>query len=174
MTEFFAIDPGTLATGYAIFKDGQPQDVGVYQADKRQTADQRTTAVIGFVVGLVASKPSVDLVVCEKWLGPRNPQLQTLITALGQTVKRQGLGWQLYHNSSVFSSVCPRGYRAHKREQRKKAIMDGVLGLYPELRFALAKFNSEYTQDALDAVAVGVCHLGAEKLKALERSTSGA
>ena len=57
MTEFLAIDPGTLATGYAIFKDGQPQDVGVYQADKRQTADQRTTAVIGFVVGLVASKP---------------------------------------------------------------------------------------------------------------------
>ena len=167
-----AIDPGTYRTGYAIFKDGIPDLVGTFEADKRQTADQRATAVITFVVGLLALEPDISLVVCEQWLGPRNPQLQTLITALGQTVKKMGIGWQLYHNSKVMAAVRPKGYRVRTSEERKIALRDGVLGIYPELRFKLIKYHldrdSDVLQDAIDAVAVGVCHMGAEKVKWLE------
>ena len=174
MSEFLAIDPGTISMGYAVFQGPRhgerPKHVGVYQvATPKATANIRTTAMIDFITGdILAENPGIELVVCEKWAGPRNPQLQTLITALGQTMRGLKLGWATYHNSSVFAAVKPRGYRGRHSDQRKKGITDGVLALYPELRLALAKYHPDHTQDALDAVAVGHCHIGVMHVKALE------
>ena len=159
--------------GWAVFEgsrnDERPKDVGTYSVRHQMTADVRTTEMIAFITGdLLVKNPGIELVVCEKWLGPRNPQLQTLITALGQTIRGRKLGWLTYHNSSVFASVKPRGYKGRHTDQRKKAIKDGVLGLYPELRLALPEYHPEHTQDALDAVAVGHCHIGVMHVKALE------
>jgi len=176
MTEFLGIDPGTINLGWAVFEGDpgheRPKHIGSYNVSDKLTADIRTTAMVSFITGeLLEYNSDISLVVCEKWLGPRNPQLQTLITVLGQTIKRMGLGWQLYHNSSVFKSVAPRGYRGKHTDQRKKAIRDGVLGLYPELRSKLAKYHPDHVQDALDAVAVGVCHIGVMKVKEIELRT---
>lgn len=173
MSDFLSIDPGTIVMGWAVFEGERhaerPKYIGAYTVRAELTADIRTTAMINFIQETLEVNPGIELVACEKWLGPRNPQLQTLITALGQTVRKHWkLGWATYHNSSVFASVKPRGYRGRHSDQRKKAITDGVLGLYPELRLALAKYHPDHTQDALDAVAVGHCHIGVMKVKQLE------
>ncbi len=164
-----AIDPGSLRTGYALFEErGKVQELGVFCPEDGLSAPERLIQVVQFIREYIGSF-EVTTVACESWGGPRNPTLQVLITAIGQMVRGLKKDWITYPPGSVLVGVKPRNMPAKTTEERKTAMRVGVLALHPYLRRKVAKCEPELMQDAIDAVAVGECHMGKEREKLLTK-----
>ena len=89
----------------------------------------------------------------------------TLITSLGQRVRARKVKWATIHNSTVVSSVAPRGFPSRYREDRKWAVRAGVEALYPRFKGV--------EEDVIDAVAVGHAWLTRERAVAVVGGPGG-
>ena len=163
-----AVDPGTIVTGLAIFRDGKPWYTGIIEADRKMPVDKRISQIMSrfeAFLELSLRMPTaqrITAVACEQWRGPRNPYLQTLITSMGQHVRSQKLEWHLYNNSMVTASVAPRGFRVTAKERKRQ----GVLALYPSHGWDMV------SEDEIDAIAVGHYHLAQQREAALLGATT--
>ena len=164
-----AIDPGTYRCGYALFEEkGKVKDLGVFCPDKDLPAPERLIQVVSFVREYMGSS-EVTTVACEAWGGPRNPTGQVLITAIGHMVRGSKTAWVKYPCGSVLVAVKPQHMPAQTTEERKRAMRIGVLALHPYLESKLEQYKPEEIQDAIDAVAVGECHMGKERERVLTK-----
>ena len=165
MTRFIAIDPGTNLCGVALFVGAILEHVTVIEAPKSHSPVARINYILAEMEGYLRTWNATQ-VACEIWGGARNKSLQTFIVSLRATCRDLGLKWHGYNAGQVLAAVRPRGIRAGDSQERKGAIVVGVLALYPEMA-------SQQVQDAFDAVAVGHCHLGRQRTDQLLDRTVG-
>lgn len=150
MSRLLAIDPGTYAMGLALF-DG-PNLVGsrLLTPSKKWPAQKRA---IWLTVELakVLEAYTVHAVAMERPGGKPGhlpPTLLALCIYIRQMAKEKRLPLAEYPPATVTKAVAPRGWPG----DRKAKLRAGVVALYgPILQTA--------SQDVVDAIAVGHCHL---------------
>lgn len=172
MTSTFAtVDPGSHATGIAIFKDQKLAAWTVITAPGNLPACERIAIIIQGIEDYIASHPQAseaDTFVCEKMTALDRfrpaPELATTARAIRRwakgTNKKNRRAWKEYNPSTVLASARVRGLTEQKTT-RKEHIRLGVTMLYHD---ALEKTGPEEgqtpdAQDIYDAIAVGHYHI---------------
>jgi len=150
--KFMSVDPGTFKTGLARWEDSRLIDHQLVECPARMAPEER----IGFIKGVVLEQgrqAGIDLLVSEQVVhieGRPNEALALLYKGLRRMAKQQRWKWDFYHPSRVKKAVHVSGYGPR---QTKEMMRMGVCFFYGmELRYL--------DQNEIDAIAVGLAHLG--------------
>lgn len=149
---FLAVDPGTHMCGWAAFGARPGEELSAYGvilgAPGKTPLDRMANIREGLILRLDFFMPGT--LVVEAPAGHIAPSLATLVVELAVQARRRRLRFQAYYPATVTAAVAPRGTTGWPAKRRLRA---GVEAVYPELA------RDDVPQDAIDAVAVGLCHL---------------
>ena len=149
---FLAVDPGTHLCGWAAFGVEPGEELSAYGvvlgAPGKSPLERMTNIREGLMLRLDFFMPGT--LVVEAPAGHIAPSLATLVVELAALARRRRLRFQTYYPATVTAAVALRGTTGWPAKRRLRA---GVEAVYP------GRFGEDVDQDAIDAVAVGLCHL---------------
>ena len=162
-----AIDPGTHRTGVAVFRGELLILAKPVSPPRGLEVEERIANILDQLDSLdqyFAKGDRLAVVALEQATAIEGrqpaPELQTLIRRLRRwaTRKPRRAKCFIYHPSTIHAAIRFRGHSGPRKEQ----IRLGVLALYSR------HLPNDPTEDVIDAVAIGHCHLTQERVKDLE------
>jgi Holliday junction resolvasome RuvABC endonuclease subunit len=144
-----SVDPGSYATGWAIWKGERPISWGEIECPKGEAFETRLARIVREFQALGLANRIEAVAIERPFLADHRPapELNATFRRLRQVARRQGWQWHPYHPSTIVAAVRPRQTRGWPA---KDVIATGIYVLYG---------LKDLPQNVLDAVATGHYHL---------------